>query len=724
MVTSHSDDFHREIVNAMPLETPLDWAKFYVSKGWSVLPIWWIENEHCACGDPECKSQGKHPIGHLAPHGLKSASNDPSVVAQWAQQTPQMNIAIATGAVSNLIVLDLDVKETDDEITDGEYELKNWLASKGINFPDSLVQETGGGGSHILLSFPAISGPRPVIASRANWLPGVDIRADGGYIVAAPSQHISGKFYHWQDGHVLSMVSNDILSILAEKRNPTGSTLGPSSMSTDIQVLMEEGFRFGERDDGFIRLAGILRGRGDSLDTAKSVVKIVWEKTDQSDKDFYKLETAFEKVERGYKMWEAPDELSQAEMQWALRSDARAAITQERSGPLSAPKGQFRPIEPTNMVVSGLKRATESPFISTEATESAYEDEEDTDEPDRDPTDPFDIADLMEGVILERESPTMLERTDGKFLIYPGRFHSIYGEPGHGKTWVALHLVREQLSLGNVVAYLDYDEDDAGKSIALRLRSLGIAPPLVRHGLRYLNPQGMGRNQEQWSKLKQQLKIWKPTLVVVDTMAPALVELGLNEKDNSEVGAWYAHARWLLRGLKPQAALVIIDHVVKSGEGRGRWARGAGDKLGRLHAAYGVESAAPFDRMTPGFIKLTVAKDRAGEIGREGETASIVKFFPSNLGESLKIIIDTPDSTDYSMLVHVNENHHKVIEEKLIIALNRGGVDGFTRKELKAEIRGLSAREIDEGLERCVANGKFVTTVDADGNILRYIYDA
>lgn len=714
----HSDETPRESVNAM-LETTLDWALFYVSKGWSVLPIWWIENGRCACGDAECRSQGKHPAGHLAPHGLKSASNDPDVITQWYSQAPKMNLAIATGAVSNLIVLDLDVKETDDDIIDGEYELKNWLAGKGIDFPDSLVQETGGGGSHILLSFPAISGPRPVIASRANWLPGVDIRADGGYIVAAPSQHVSGKFYHWQSGHVLSVVSNDILAVLSEKRNTPGSSLGPSSIGS-VQQLMEEGFRFGERDDGFIRLAGILRGRGDSLETAKAITKAVWEKTDQTDKDFYRLETAYEKVERGYKTWEAPDELSQAELQWALRSDARASITAERNavaGPLTVKNVPSRGVNPIITGISGPERATNEPSQDEE------ENEED-DEPDRDPTDPFDIADLMEGVILERESPTMLERTDGKFLIYPGRFHSIYGEPGHGKTWVALHLVREQLQLGHTVAYLDYDEDDAGKSIALRLRSLGIAPPLVRHGLRYLNPQGMGRNQEQWAKLKQQLKQWKPTLVVVDTMAPALVELGLNEKDNSEVGAWYAHARWLLRGLRPQAALVIIDHVVKSGEGRGRWARGAGDKLGRLHAAYGVESSAPFDRQTPGFIKLTVAKDRAGEIGREGETASIVKFYPSMAGEKLDIVIDTPDSVDYSMLTHVNENRHKVIDDKLIVALSRGGAEGFTRKELKVEAKGLSAREIDEGLERLVNNGKFTTVTDADGNILRYVYDA
>ena len=173
----------------------------------------------------------------------------------------------------------------------------------------------------------------------------------------------------------------------------------------------------------------------------------------------------------------------------------------------------------------------------------------------------FDVGALMSGGELERELPTMLKRSDGKCLIYPGRLHSIYGEPGHGKTWVSLYLVRERIEAGETVAYMDYDEDDGGKSMAMRLLSLGVNPDLVSKYLRYMNPQGMGTGQLAWLKLKQQLKEWQPSLVVVDTMAPALVELGLNEKDNSEVGAWYAHARWLMRGIKPRAAQIGRAHV-------------------------------------------------------------------------------------------------------------------------------------------------------------------
>ena len=708
------------IAEATVPNTPLEWALAYAAKGWRVLPIWWIENGRCACKDTSCRAQGKHPVGFMVPDGLRSASNEPDTIRAWASAAPQMNIAIATGNTSNLVVLDLDIRESGDDIIDGEFELKAWLAARGIEIPDTLVQSTGGGGKHILLDWPATTGGlRPAIASRTNWLPGVDIRADGGYIVAPPSQHISGQLYHWHDNAALAVISNDLLSILVNEKRQTNSsstTLAPAQHSLDVQTLMREGFRFGERDDGFTRLAGILRGRGDSLDTARIIIKEVWDNTEQNESDYFPLAIAFEKLERGYKNWDAPEPISEGELTWALRSDARAQLLATSTSAQPMPGSLTnKPLSPISNTItpstSESKTGTESPSNH----DNLLDDEEEIEE-ERDPADPLDVAGLMMGGEIEREYPTMLCRTDGKSLVYPGRLHSIYGEPGHGKTWVSLHLVRERLEAGEVVAYLDYDEDDGGKSMALRLLSLGVRPELVRDGLRYLNPQGLGRNQDAWLKLKRQIKEWKPSLVIVDTMAPALVELGLNEKDNAEVGAWYAHARWLLRGLNPQAALVIIDHVVKSGEGRGRWARGAGDKLGRLHAAYAVESTVPFSRTMPGHIRLIIAKDRGGEVGREGEAAAVVKFNPYNEGQRLDITVDVPESADLSSLSLQHENRKKVVKERLITAL-RSNAGGLTYSELKRVTR-TNGPEGEETINECIDKGEFEP--DNTGRVTRY----
>jgi hypothetical protein len=244
--------------------------------------------------------------------------------------------------------------------------------------------------------------------------------------------------------------------------------------------------------------------------------------------------------------------------------------------------------------------------------------------------------------------------------------------------------------------------------------SLGVNPSIVGRNLKYLNPHGM--NPITWVKLKAQLKEWQPSLVVVDTMAPSLVELGLNEKDNAEVGAWYAHARWFMRGIKPQAALVIIDHVTKSGEGRGRWARGAGDKLGRLHAAYAVESTVPFSRTNPGHIRLIIAKDRGGEVGREGEAAAIVRFIPHEEGRRLTITVDVPESADFTSLSAQYENKKKECKDRIVAMMKAHGKP-MTFNEIKKAARA-SSPEGTDALDELIADG--IIAIESSGRTTRY----
>ena len=699
----------------------------YVRNGWSLLPIWWVEEGKCACADGlRCKSPGKHPIGHMAPSGFNSASKDPDTIRQWVTASPNMNLAIATGAASNIVVLDLDLREVEGEDVDGEFELRAWLAARGVDLPDTLTSSTGGGGKHVILSLPATSGVRPVISSRANWLPGVDIRGDGGYIVAPPSQHISGEFYRWDSSRGVSAITQELLTALSTKQRTSALTGKPMPSlgdgdSIDVQKLMREGLRMGGRDDGFVRLVGVLRARGDSLETAQAIITEVWKNTDQKESDYFPLATAMEKVQRGYARWDAPEEIGEVEMLWAQRAAARATRRHAALGDtLSSGLGNSplgTPGMDNKVPISGSQGHSNDQNQPPE--DGIDEDEwEDDDEDDRDPVQEFNIAELMSGGDIEREPPTMLSRADGKHLIYAGKLHSIYGEPGHGKTWVALHLVRERLEAGESVVYFDYDEDDGGRSMALRLKELGMTPDKVS-ALHYFNPQGIGRDGSQWARMRKLIRRHQPTLVVVDTMAPALVELGLNEKDNAEVGTWYRHARWLLSGATPRPALVIVDHVVKSGEGRGRWARGAGDKLGRLHAAYAVESTTPFSRTTPGQINLLIAKDRGGEVGREGEAAATVKFNPTGKDGHLEITVEVPGSSSLADLAQAHENVIAEARRRLISMIEAEPANrSWPSRDLK---RGANMKpaQVDEALEQLVDDG--VLVAEAHGRSTHYV---
>src|SRR5262249_35274927 len=96
--------------NVVPLrdEEMLLGALALLNQGAPVIPLWWPEGERCACGDPACKSAGKHPIGQLVPHGAQNASKDTDAIKRWWAAYPKANIGVATGRISGIVVVDVD----------------------------------------------------------------------------------------------------------------------------------------------------------------------------------------------------------------------------------------------------------------------------------------------------------------------------------------------------------------------------------------------------------------------------------------------------------------------------------------------------------------------------------------------------------------------------------------------------------------------------------------
>lgn len=174
----------------MPSER-LDAAIRYHSLGYSVIPAAWpIRTEtgevRCSCGRLSCASPGKHPLIPWAAYQRQRAPRE-KIVDWWGRRWPQANISIVTGIVSGLVVLDIDPGHGGDEsLADLELELGP--------LPDGPRALTGGGGYHLLFRHPGGG----EIQSRAGWRPGIDIRADGGQIIAPPSSHASGRAYGWE----------------------------------------------------------------------------------------------------------------------------------------------------------------------------------------------------------------------------------------------------------------------------------------------------------------------------------------------------------------------------------------------------------------------------------------------------------------------------------------------------------------------------------------------
>ena len=166
----------------------LDSALWYAEKlGWPVLPLHSIVDGHCACGKADCASPGKHP--HTK-HGLKDSSTDPEVIHRWWSDWPDANVGIRTGVASGLVVLDIDPRNG------GDQSLDVILHEQG-DLPPTVEALTGGGGRHIIFAHPG-DGAK---ITRSSVGLGIDVKSDGGYIVAPPSVHISGEQYRWRQDH-------------------------------------------------------------------------------------------------------------------------------------------------------------------------------------------------------------------------------------------------------------------------------------------------------------------------------------------------------------------------------------------------------------------------------------------------------------------------------------------------------------------------------------------
>ncbi len=145
----------------------------------------------CSCGHPACKNIGKHPRYDRTDlqHGLLSATVDEGQIRRWWARWPRANIAIRTGAVSKLVVLDVDPRHF------GLESLAELEAGYG-KIPETVQAITGGSGPHLYFAHP---GEGIIIKSQAGQLaPGLDVKGDGGYVIAPPSLHQSGRRYVWE----------------------------------------------------------------------------------------------------------------------------------------------------------------------------------------------------------------------------------------------------------------------------------------------------------------------------------------------------------------------------------------------------------------------------------------------------------------------------------------------------------------------------------------------
>ena len=164
---------------------------------WRIFPVHSVIDGQCTCVlKCKCKSPGKHPRTR---NGLKDATTDSKIIRKWQHRHPDSNIGILTGLESGIVAVDIDVGKG------GLESFARLSKNYGSNIADTLTADTGGGGFHLIYQAPDLH----IKNSQGAIDVGVDVRADGGYIVGSPSTHISGKKYTWRDGLYRPVSSSD-----------------------------------------------------------------------------------------------------------------------------------------------------------------------------------------------------------------------------------------------------------------------------------------------------------------------------------------------------------------------------------------------------------------------------------------------------------------------------------------------------------------------------------
>jgi putative DNA primase/helicase len=195
-----NDEFEQtEFLNSKEIEVSsnnnlLNSALHYASIGYPVFPLHnviLIKGEiSCSCIQrQQCSNIAKHPRTW---HGFRDATTHTDKLIHWWTKHPDANIGLVTGKESGIFVLDVDVK------SGGKYSIEDLIDDyqtlRKEPFPATLIANTGSGGVHYYFKYLLDFG---VTNSAQKIGSGLDVRGDGGYIVAPPSLHVSGNRYQW-----------------------------------------------------------------------------------------------------------------------------------------------------------------------------------------------------------------------------------------------------------------------------------------------------------------------------------------------------------------------------------------------------------------------------------------------------------------------------------------------------------------------------------------------
>lgn len=496
----------------------------------------------------------------------------------------------------------------------------------------------------------------------------VEYRSTGGQTALPGSIHPSGEPYEWagapwggEDGPTL--VDGRVLAVQV-------SLLGFCTLLVDSWATE------GSRHEAFLALAGGLLRVGDGVHpywerNAHVVIAAIADATnDNADERISEtVETTLKRLRSGQpaagfgKLAEIIGEETVKQARIILAEvESAAGLPSRSSGTLT--------IEKIRKAASD-EDAPEGPATHEERAErsSGGEDEpEDHDQPleARDPLeerlgswDALDLDPYLHGQVQEVE-PSVLERSDGQALLYPGRLNMLYGPSEAAKSWISMYTCIQLMERGERVVYLDFEDEPV--NALNRMKLLGASYDDLRRGFQYVRPEEplAPMQRSRWGEPRptpqgernqslfvRMLEKHDPALIVADGMTVLYGLHGLDSNDSVQTDTITSWLKSLTRN--GRTTVLVVDHTAKNPQ-RGSMPIGSQHKVsmvqGSLLQTYPVKQPMPG---AVGEVELIVLKDRPGKVraasqksGEKAQLAARVVMDSREEGQTV-MKVESPD---------------------------------------------------------------------------------
>ena len=292
-------------------------------------------------------------------------------------------------------------------------------------------------------------------------------------------------------------------------------------------------------------------------------------------------------------------------------------------------------------------------------------------------------------------APALLTRDDGETLLYEGRLNSIFGEPGCGKTWLAVWAAAGAAKAGSRVWWWDFEDSPA--TLATRLQAAGAEDLIGRPDLIRFYVPDLIENESAMAEAVQ----WvtggeRPGLVVIDSCESA----GL-APDSNDTRWWYERYVYPWYGVGETTTGLLVDHVPKRKEDRPAGPIGSQHKLAELKGAGLFMSGTAWTKSQPGSVTLINHKDRPGDL----PAPKLKKV----------AVFNVTHNDDGAMAFHVlppGKDDGVDVTGDLLHEIAKLGTDGVTGSRKVRALLKAKGTDVDAALEE-LKNMGFVDRVSA-----------